>query len=688
MKRQLSCKVIAKLSSQPSSRCNTMASSLAVFWRLGGSFAIALYGLAYLGIFVMMLGSSWAAESTVFLVGTHQYELLHSENMLTEKTCTTKPLAEGVTADYSSGKGHFVIQGGNRGVRHRIPLPEWKKGDGVYLSFRLRTVDAVVGDLEWKNARVDVFFRDAKNKMLKHNNPRAFRGIGTTDWQKCERVYNPPEGTKFIEVYPVNYGPSGMLEVDSFVVQLVRERLDMDSPDGRGVAEVFSLDDAWRRETATRKQISLNGLWQFHLLKDDEPREVPPAIGTGWGWQKVPGSWRSESRYGTPQQNPTPAHIAKSIQTAIPLPHFAWYRRRITVPKDWDGFRILLQLDGVNASAKVHVDGKVVGTIQFACGELDLTKVAKPGREILVEILVEALPMEQQRAMGGTRIYKDMGELANKGLCGEARLEAVPFGPRISDVHVRTYVGRKRIEFNTGFLGLPKGDFQLSAIVRGPDNFVKTFPPQKITSDGAAESRHSAVYDWIAPKLWDIDCPENLYTAEISLLDAAGKVLDVLYPEEFGFREFTIDGRNFLLNGTIIHLRSIANQAGANSAYSHEEAVKELVKRCRAIHVNFLIDGDKTYSFMPGKFAYQDAYRQVTSRMGLLTSLTMPNFSFLPDLAQNPESQKRFRKLAEQRLRRYQNLPGLVMQSTSHNLCPYPDMQNPTRIGNGYTPEK
>ena len=68
MKRQLSCKVIAKLSSQPSSRCNTMASSLAVFWRLGDSFAIAVYGLAYLGIFVMILGSSWAAESTVFLL--------------------------------------------------------------------------------------------------------------------------------------------------------------------------------------------------------------------------------------------------------------------------------------------------------------------------------------------------------------------------------------------------------------------------------------------------------------------------------------------------------------------------------------------------------------------------------------------------------------------------------------------
>ncbi|MBR0460170.1 MAG: hypothetical protein IJJ26_13115 [Victivallales bacterium] len=620
-------------------------------------------------------------------IGQLKVELKGAENLLTPETCTTKKIPEGVKADFSSGKGHFLIEGGERGARYRVKLPDWK-GYSVLVTFQMRTENVVPGDLGWKNARVDLFFVDAKGKQLHPPYLQTFTKTGTHPWTNCTRVYFPPENAVALDVYPVNYGKSGTLEIDGLFVQLAKEKLDMDSPDGRSEAEVFSLDDAWHRETATRKQISLNGLWQFHLLKDDDPKEVPPAENTGWGWQKVPGSWRSNSRHGGVSENATPAHIPQRIQNEIPIPHWAWYRRRITVPANWAGSRILLELDAVNAAAEVRVDGKKVGSIEFPCGEIDLTPVAKPGKEILVEILVQALPMEQQTAMGATRIYKDMGELSNKGLCGEARLESVPFGARISDVHVRTYVAKKCIEFNTGFLDLPKGDYQLSAVVRGPDSFLKKFPPQKITSDGTTESRHGVTYDWIAPKLWDIDCPDNLYTAEVTLHDANGKPMDTFYPEEFGFREFVIDGKDFRLNGTIIHLRSIAIQSGANSAYAHREAVAELVRRAKAIGVNFVIDGDNTYSFLPGKFGYQDDFRYTTSRMGLLSSLTMPNYRICDDLERNPESQKKFRKLAEQRLRRYQNLPGLIMQSTSHNSCGYSDHQNPMKLGNGYTPEK
>ncbi|MBR0460354.1 MAG: hypothetical protein IJJ26_14065 [Victivallales bacterium] len=615
-------------------------------------------------------------------------ELASPKNLLTEKLVRGTKAPAGVTVEYRDEKAHYLIQGASRGVKYRLPLANMPEGYAVLITFRRRLENVVLGDAFWKDARIDLFFQDAQGKRM---NPhlKTFAGVGSIPWEECTRLYYPYEGAKYLEIYPVNYGASGTLEIEGLFVQFAKEQLDMDSPDGRSVAEVFSLDDAWKRETPTRRQISLNGLWQFHLLKDDDPREVPPAVGTGWGWQKVPGTWRSDSRHCREQENPTPAHLAERIAAEIPNPHWAWYRRRITVPHEWAGTKILLQLDAVNAAAEVRIDRKKVGDIEFPCGELDLTPVANPGKEILVEMLVQAMPMEQQSAAGATRIYKDMGELSNKGLCGEARLESVPLnGPRITDVHVRTYVAKKCIDFNTGFLGLPKGEYQLSAVVRGPDNFEKQFPPQKIVSDGAAESRHGAAYDWIAPKLWDIDCPDNLYTAQVTLADASGKVLDVFYPEEFGFREFTIEGRNFCLNGTIIHLRSLPSQTGANSAYAHKDSVTELVRRCKAIGVNFLIDGDRTYSVLPGKFGYQDDYRGITSRLGLLTSLTMPNYRICTDLDSNPESQKKFRKLAEQRLRRYQNLPGLVLQSTSHNSVGYPDFSNPLRLANGYSPEK
>ncbi len=44
----------------------------------------------------------------------------------------------------------------------------------------------------------------------------------------------------------------------------------------------------------------------------------------------------------------------------------------------------------------------------------------------------------------------------------------------------------------------------------------------------------------------------NLYTLRLKVTGAG---LDDQYDQEFGFREFWIEGRQFYLNGTVIHLR-------------------------------------------------------------------------------------------------------------------------------------
>ena len=58
-------------------------------------------------------------------------------------------------------------------------------------------------------------------------------------------------------------------------------------------------------------------------------------------------------------------------------------------------------------------------------------------------------------------------------------------------------------------------------------------------------------------KLWDLHTPQNLHSMELSLLDAAGRVLDTAWTTRFGFRELWFDGRDILLNGTRIHLRAV-----------------------------------------------------------------------------------------------------------------------------------
>jgi hypothetical protein len=48
---------------------------------------------------------------------------------------------------------------------------------------------------------------------------------------------------------------------------------------------------------------------------------------------------------------------------------------------------------------------------------------------------------------------------------------------------------------------------------------------------------------WDNPLLWDVDSPQNIYAATLTLQDEAGNELDTLPPVHFGFREFSQKGR-------------------------------------------------------------------------------------------------------------------------------------------------
>ncbi len=69
----------------------------------------------------------------------------------------------------------------------------------------------------------------------------------------------------------------------------------------------------------------------------------------------------------------------------------------------------------------------------------------------------------------------------------------------------------------------------------------------------AAQERQTIAlsWPWANPRLWDVGQP-NLYTLR---LNVRGEGLDDEYEQEFGFREFWVQGRKFFLNGTEIRLR-------------------------------------------------------------------------------------------------------------------------------------
>lgn len=68
-----------------------------------------------------------------------------------------------------------------------------------------------------------------------------------------------------------------------------------------------------------------------------------------------------------------------------------WYRDVFELPKGWNGYRLLLNFDGINWKANIFLNGEQVGHIDggFMRGEFDVTEVAKEGSNYLaVEIIM------------------------------------------------------------------------------------------------------------------------------------------------------------------------------------------------------------------------------------------------------------------------------------------------------------
>ena len=119
---------------------------------------------------------------------------------------------------------------------------------------------------------------------------------------------------------------------------------------------------------------------------------------------------------------------------------------------------------------------------------------------------------------------------------------------------------------------------------------------KELTSDevtGSAsdlkDARFSFSSAWKPERLWDTNTPQNLYDAEVSLVDSAGQVLDAFPSVRFGFREFWIEGRDFYLNGTRFHSFVVPiNNAQMGAAWATYDAARETMLRDKSFGVNMV----------------------------------------------------------------------------------------------------
>lgn len=379
---------------------------------------------------------------------------------------------------------------------------------------------------------------------------------------------------------------------------------------------------------------SLDGAWRFKWVGN--PEERPEGFQrdgfdtTGWDFIEVPGCWNVQGiqkdgslKYGVPIYANQPYIFYHKVEVGdwkggvMRTPPEDWvtykdrnevgsYKRTFSVPKDWDGRRVLLNFDGVNSFFYLWVNGKYVGFSKNSrnTASFDITDYLRNGEN--------TVSAEVYRSSDGAFLEaQDMWRLP--GIYRSVYLTSVPA------VHVRDLAvtpeldssfdqGTLRIRTELDNLSGQKAEGfkvryklyqnRLYTQETTPTSFTVTsvFPQ---TAKGAAFVAETSLLV-NNPKLWSAEEP-NLYTLVGELLDRKGRVTQV-FSTVVGFREieikdtpasedeFGLAGRYYYLNGKTIKMKGVNrhefNPATGNTLTLEQmKAELMLMKRANINHI-------------------------------------------------------------------------------------------------------
>ena len=231
-----------------------------------------------------------------------------------------------------------------------------------------------------------------------------------------------------------------------------------------------------------------------------------------------------------------------------------WYQRRLEIPADWDGKRILLHFGAVDYIASIYIDGRIAGRHWGGSSSftVDITRMVSAGKTHNLVIRVEDDERSGEYAKG-----KQCGRFASFG-CEYTRttgiwqtvwMEAV-HKDGLKDVYVIPDLDQSRFVFRPEYYAVQQGQkLRIRIIDNGKTVSEKTIPA---TVQSQAELTVKKVKTW---------SPEDpyLYDIEYDVLSAEGKVIDHVKAYA-GMRKIQVIGNRIYLNDEPVYLRLVLDQ--------------------------------------------------------------------------------------------------------------------------------
>ena len=419
----------------------------------------------------------------------------------------------------------------------------------------------------------------------------------------------------------------------------------------------------------SRGRLVLNGLWRF---RPAGPGVAGASAGVS-GWLRVPGTWVYAdwprwnlegplTATGTPWERPD-----WKAQAA------GWYEREVPVPGEWKGRRILLKVVRPAAQATVFVDGVEAGGIAWPGGEVDLTDRVQPGRTATLRLIAS--------------VSSTAAGMEARGLTGDVTLECRSRGARLDGVFIRTSVRAKSLTLDVDLADVEAaGPAKFTAEVFGPAGTESAGgKPVRVFSGDAAVSSVAAQtvrleWRWPDPVLWGAGHP-YLYTLR---LKAEGPGFRDEWTERFGFREFRIEGKDFLLNERPIRLRPMV-WLDEQEVAGIPECMGNVCDGLLATGYNLLeIWPDDTAK--PGSVHFNETWAGAADERGLLVMYPALSIESYVGWEDAPEASWAAWEAAFAReWKTFRNHPSIVILVSTANRFGYTDDLNPLRLANSKT---
>ena len=228
-------------------------------------------------------------------------------------------------------------------------------------------------------------------------------------------------------------------------------------------------------------------------------------------------------------------------------------------------------------------------------------------------------------------------------------------------------------------------DYKLQAKISDQGQPVKTLISAAFKDADLKNGRFSFTQPWKPEKLWDLNTPKNQYDLELSLLDGAGKPVDVFLPVRFGFREFWIEGRDFMLNGTRVFWdNKPLDNPTLGAGLATYAAAKESIERLQSVGINMVYTHN--YDCKPGTHLSFEETLTAADDAGMLVAFSMPHFHDYDWKAGDAARTNGYAQHAAFYARVAQNHPSVVAYATSHNATGYFEVMNPDLIDGVYAP--